>query len=595
MPDPLSIGTWRNVFTKHSSKFGIALVVIFSIPLIGYGVNQFTGRVNPSQMAPELDQAILKVNGESIPRRDLEMMMQRMRSAPSEQSLIMQGMIMEGLIRQAVIRQEAKSQNVRPDDADIDKAILEIRERQLGKEATDAKWNEFLAAQNMTPSELREEVAKGLLEPALRKQFEAKEQVTETDAKNSNSQVKLALVVVPVAGSKTPVRKGIKPLPDAEAKTKAEALLKQAQSGADMKALAKGNSADFSADRGGETTYLSEYQAFSIMEDDPYGATGYGKAFDEAVQKTQAGQFTPVVKTTGASEGYAFAKVMERRNQAPKDFDVKKKIEEIKQMRAQSKFQKYLNDKIKTAKIEFVDPEKKTFYDYYKLKSGQGGMMGMMGMQQPQTVNKAEKEKKEAEVIQGLEAVLKKTPGDAAASLALASLLKTRRFTAPDTKAREAIDTRLISLYEAALGQTENPELRFELAEYYRNLKQNDKAAAQYIQIATLQNVSPPYDVPSAQKAVMTYEKVQNGLRALNKVEEAKKFDTQKNEAMQKMIEYQAKQAEEQRKQQEAMKKQAPPAEGTAPPPLKPNTEPPKNQAPNPAAPRTEAPKTPGR
>lgn len=527
MADPLSITTWRNMFTKHGSKFGWGLAIIFGAPLvIGFGWSQYANQNSGQGAALAAQNAeAARVNGAVITQGDFQRaFLQAGRAQPTQpgpQFAQLQGGILDQLSRFLILQQEAKRRGVRASDAEVDKAITQMREQVLGPKASDADWERYvLEAQGMSPSEFRDYLADQMVGQALLTSLAAEEKVTEDEAKKQNAEVKLSYVLIPTINPDQPPmmqQKGPKPMPEADAKKMAEALLTKAKGGADMAALAKTHSADFTAQKGGDLGWQKEFisSAFPMQ----------GKEFAEAVRKTEKGKFTEVVQVKGFQPGFAFAKVTGRRNDLPKEFDAKKAVETLKQERAQEKLTALFKDLYKQAKIEVKDPDKKAYYDYFQLRSKeQQQMMAQFGQGGDDVPTKEEIEKLKAEVDRELEEMQKRNPKDATVALLLIDALKAKRMD-PKTPAadREKTNDRLMELMKVALEGTENRDLRFELADMYRQKKQNTEAEAQYAMIARLQNARPPYNLQTATEANQVHRRLVAAFNSVSKPEEAEK------------------------------------------------------------------------
>lgn len=219
---------------------------------------------------------------------------------------------------------------------------------------------------------------------------------------------------------------------DAEAKKKAEELLKQLQGGADFPKLAKENSSCPSASRGGDLGWIKRGR---MVEE-----------FEKAAFELNKGQISNVVKT---DFGYHVIKVEGRRKQLPPDFEKEKAryrdsyIEERKG-RAWYAYQKRLRD---TAKIEVHDPELAA----YQLLS-EGG-----------DPDKA---------IQLLDVVMQNDPGNMGAQYELAKLWQTKGNT---EKALE-----ILLKLEKQEGADRSAEFLVTLGDLLRKQKRNNEAIVRY-------------------------------------------------------------------------------------------------------------------
>ncbi len=552
MADPLSIATWRNIFTKHGQKLGWGLAVLFGLPLVvGFGMNQYSGHVNPQAVSAAAAQSstFATVNGEPITQGEFAAALRTVRgTTPGEQFAVAQGQIVDRLVTLAVARQEAKARGVKASDADVDRALAQERDS-LGKNISDAEWENYVQSMhNMSLSDYRDAMAKQALIPALVKSFQDEEKITPDEARNQSAEVKLTSVLIPTAASPMmPLPKGVTVLPDADAKKKADALLAQAKGGGDIGAIARANSADPGAQRGGDKTWRPEYQVMSPQ----FGALSYGKDFDEAVHKTQPGQFTDVVKASGLAQGYVFAKLLERRNNVPKDFDAKKVTDQLKQQRGGAKIEALILAKVKSAQIVFSDPDKKAFYDLSKLRQmDQQRMMAQLGQAGPDAPTAETYARQQKMVDDEMEALLKKHPDDPSVALVVAASLKTKRYAKDTTPAQQdQIRDRLILLDETALKTTEDRNTRFELADLYRDKKQPDLADKQYALLSRLLNADPPYDVNTMQTALDTRKRLVSSFRAVNQPAEADKQQAEVTKLEQQLTVERQKQAEAQKAQ----------------------------------------------
>jgi parvulin-like peptidyl-prolyl isomerase len=546
MADPFSIATWRNVFVRHGQKFGWGLAIVLGLPMvIGFGLSQYTGRGQQANIAASRNAILATVNGIPVTEGRFTSELQRAPDKqPGEQYASTQGQILQSLIAEAVLQQEAKRRGATVSDAEIDRQIATERERVLGKNASDSDWEDYVTrATGMSASEYRDTLAQDprMLAQALIANIKQGIKVTEQDAKNQSAEVRLTLVLIP-AGKPTPFSPGVKPLPDADAQKKAEDLLAKAKAGGDLAAIAKANSSDPSAKKGGDTDWKHEYQMMSPT----FGALGYGKDFDAAVQKTPTGQFTDVIKVAGFGQGYAFAKVMDRRNNLPKTFDVKQEMEKLKDQQATLQFSDLLQKGVKTAKVEFNDADKKAFYDRTKLEQmQQEQMMAQFGQgNAADAPTAADVQKQQAMVDSEFEALLKRHPDDPTAALLVASSLKAKRFARDTTPAqRDQIRDRLIQLYESALKTTEDRNIRFELADLYHEKKDDAKAGREYQMIARLLNADPPYNLQTMQAAMMTHNRLVTAFRSVNLPEDAAKEQTKADEVRKQLAEEQKKEA----------------------------------------------------
>jgi tetratricopeptide (TPR) repeat protein len=524
----VSITWWRKVFAKTGPAFGIGCASVMALSMVGFlGWNSFSGR-NQQPTSEEIqNHVIMTANGEPITQGDFNRLSQQAPSSHAGAEFArMQGMILDKLVSNAIILQEAKKRSLHANEADIDRAMQQERETKLGQHATDSEWESYVErAHNMSLAEYRDAIAKVLVGPALFNSYKNNEKVTQEEARNQSAEVRTSIVIVPALAVSPmfPLPKtGPKPLPDAVAKKKAEALLAQARGGKDIAVIAKANSSDPSAKRGGDLDWRLEYKGSQGMPP-LFGILGYGKDFDDAVHKTTAGQLTDIVKVTGFQQGYAFARVVNRRNNLPKDFAPEKVVDSLKQERAMEKLTSLLKSEARSAKVVFpaTATDKKAYYDYNKLQQMQQAQtMAMFGNADSEgpPPSKADIDKQQALVDSEFEAILKSHPDDTTAALMVADSLEKRRQFAPGTSPAQQAQNRdrLISLYEIALKTMEDRDIRFKLADLYKEKQQYKQAYAQYNMINRLMNSDTPYDAATTQQALLTRKRLLTSFKSLN-------------------------------------------------------------------------------
>ena len=582
MPDLFSISEWRNFSTKHGGKFAWAMIIVMGAGLvISFGTGGLGGRSqNPA--AADDEKAIATVNGRPIYGKQYRLLSQNARGQAGEQFAQQQGGALQQLVIQDVVTAEAEKRNLHADDALIDKAMAEEREK-LGKEATEEQWRSYVSqVYDMNLNQYREFMAKNLVGAALAEDFKKKINVTDEEAKNQSGEVKLRLLLIRnLEQSMVPASpKAPRPLPEPEAKKKAEELLAKAKSGANFAELAKQNSSEMmTREKGGETEWRKEYEVPQGRGD----ALGYGEEFDSLVQKTKKGDYTPVLKVKGFLPGYLFAQVVDRRNTLPKDFDAKKVADTLKTTRARAQFQEELLKLVDAAKVEVKDPEIKTYYDFFQLKQAEQKQMmaqfaGLQGQKQVGKLPTADDVKKmQAALEPQLEALAKKKPDDPSAALLLASTLKLKRTQTTPPQQRDEIRERLITLYETGLKGTEDSAIRRELAEFYREKKNNEKAAEHYKMISRMLAATPPTDSTSATNAITEHETLEANFRSISKLDLADAERKLRNDLIKVQLDFKLKEAEQKKAQDAAAKKTAPPTinapKGAAPtsatPPIK--------------------------
>ncbi|HLK58238.1 MAG TPA: SurA N-terminal domain-containing protein, partial [Chthonomonadaceae bacterium] len=515
----LSISWWRNISQKMGRSVGWGCLVIFGVPLVigfsWWGSNQNRG-ANATQANDSGD--VLTVNGEPVTQKEfLFAESHGQMPQPGISYARAQGQIIYLLIMQRLIAQKAKALQSLPPDADVDREVAQQRESILGAKATESDWENYLDQRHLTPEEFRQQIQIGLMGKALEDRYQKQEKVTSDEAKNQSSEVELNLVMIPILNPSFPTNPKAKPqpLPDADAKKKAEDLLAQVRAGSDIVKIAKENSGDGNAQKGGDTGWVKEYG------DSPLSY--YGKEFQDSAHQAQKGQFTPVVKVAGFQPGYVFARVTDRRNNLPKDFDEKKVIEQLQTQRSQEKLSKELDASYKAAKIQFGkgQEDKKAYYDYFRSSLLQmQQMQAMMGQSTGDEPSAQEVSAQKALADTELEGVYQRHAKDgssdgATAAIMIAQDLQQKLGVATPADQPQIRD-RLITLYETALKTTEDRKMRFDLANLYREKKDFDNAEAQLNKIASQLREFPPFDLASMQDAMSAHAQLVTAYKQLD-------------------------------------------------------------------------------
>lgn len=571
MSDPIgkfvSISWWREVFQKTGKAFGYGCAIVFAVPLALVGLSQWSGRNTQNTGAVSRDTQLMTVNGDPVSMGDYYAVAGSVQmGAPGEEYANQAGHIIKQLVQQDIIAQEAKREGVKASDAEIDKAIQDLKVQRLGKNATDADLENLLyQARHITLAEYREQLAKGMLAPALVDAAKKKTVVTEEEARNQSADVRLNVVLIPTIAP-TPMA-GMPPdpraLPDAAAQKKAEALLAEVKSGkADIAAVARANSSDYTSKKGGDTDFMPEYKSAGLPES--MGVLGFGKDFDAAVHQAKAGEYTGVVKATGFRSGYAFAKIAERRNNLPKDFAPQKVVDQLKQQRAQEAVIKKIEDLTKTAKVVFAPDrtEQKAYYDYFLLSEmDQGSAFG-----NPSTATPEQRNAQKALVDSEIEAVYKKDPTNTNAAILILDAIKLK-LSDPKTPPAEQtqLRDRLLPLYQNIIKTTEGADYayRFGLGDALRDKKQFAEAYKNYKSIARSLDLDIPTELKTMQDTVRVRQRLEMALKSVASPEaptaatEATAQEAKILELNGQIAQLQFKQQQEQKLQEEARKKQA--------------------------------------
>ena len=557
----LSVGGMRTFFNKYGSGCALVIVLVFAVPLIvNFSSNQLGGRAARNTPGASAEDTVVATVNDQPPiteadfRQMSSLMQQSMgNAAPGRAYAEQQGRVMQRLIQLAVIRQEAQKRNARPLDANIDRQIDKMKEglaQQQGKtKLSDSEWETFLLNnRNMSTSDLREQTAKDLIPMALMNTLKAEQKVTEAEARNQYAQAHLTLVQVGYKDPTVPTLPGQKTslLTEAEAQKKANDLLAKVKAGADIGQIAAANApTKEEAKKAGDIGSMAEYAHQAAGQFSLNLQILYGKDLAEAVHKLEKGQTTEVVKLGGPQKAYGFARLVDRKVETPKDFDPKKAVVALAEQKAGEQFTELLKTLVKSAKIVFKDLDKKAYYDLEELEaSEQPSMEDMMSGITPAMPDKAEIEAKQALVNKEFEDMAKRHPDDVNAAIVVADNLKSD----PKKMLEPGAQDRLIQMDESILKNTEDQDRRFDLANLYRDKKQNDKAKAQFDRIAQLLGYNPVYDADSMQAAATVHHKLEQGYRSINQSVAADKEKATFDELQQKITMERLKQAEEQRK-----------------------------------------------
>ena len=253
-----------------------------------------------------VDEVVAVVNTDVITRRellnraDLVERTFRAQNRPLPPRADLLGEVLEQLILERVQAQTAKESGIRVSDADVDRAVESVAQRNsLSVPQLKSKLTESGMAYGKYREDLRQEI---LLARLREREVDSKVQVYDGEIDNylaqqgggataaGEQEYNVAQILVPVAEDATADQK-------AAARSKAENLLKQAQGGADFAKLARENSGGQDAAQGGEL-----------------GLRPIGRlpaVFANAVVDMKAGQVASQVIESPA--GYHVVKLLEKR------------------------------------------------------------------------------------------------------------------------------------------------------------------------------------------------------------------------------------------------------------------------------------------
>ncbi|CAJ0868818.1 Chaperone SurA [Ralstonia mannitolilytica] len=214
-----------------------------------------------TQRSQLVDEVAAVVNTDVITRRellnraDLVERTFRAQNRPLPPRADLLGEVLEQLILERVQAQTAKESGIRVSDADVDRAVESVAQR---NNLSVAQLKGKLAEAGMPYDKYRADLRQEILLARLReREVDSKVQVYDGEIDNylaqqgggaapgGEEQYNVAQILVPVPEDATDAQK-------AAARSKAESLLRQAQGGADFARLARDNSAAQDAAQGGE-------------------------------------------------------------------------------------------------------------------------------------------------------------------------------------------------------------------------------------------------------------------------------------------------------------------------------------------------------
>lgn len=308
--------------------------------------------VEPAAPAAGSDKAVATVNGEKITEAEvneelakrLEVMKQRMggQEMPAEQKQMLRSRVVDMMVEQELLEQKLKEKNLTVPDEQVMAEITKIAGEQ-GQ--TMEQVEEQIKQMGMTMNDIKSQIRYKLMMDKLMA-AEMKETVTDEDAKKfydenpqqfeQPEQVEASHILVKVEPEATADAK-------AEAKKKAEDLLKKVKEGGDFEALAKEHSDCPSAAEGGKL-----------------GSFGRGqmvKEFEEAAFAMKKGEVSGIVET---QFGYHIIKVTDKKEAGKMTFDEVKErlVAYLKNQKQQEFMQEYLEKMKAGAKIEYSAEEK---------------------------------------------------------------------------------------------------------------------------------------------------------------------------------------------------------------------------------------------
>ena len=250
----------------------------------------------------QLPEVVARVNGEAISGKELEDAIRAISGRqgpvpPDQRDRVYRG-VLDDMIGYRLMIQEAKARKVAIADAEVDAQVAQIR----SQFQNDAQFQQALAAQNTTIEAVRNDTrdemsAAKLVEGEIGSKIAVKpEAVTDFYNKNQDKfqqgpRVRASHILIGIPQNADAATRQ-------QAKSKAEALLKDLKAGKDFAEAAKANSQDpGSAPNGGDLGYFEKGQMVP--------------PFEQAAFALNAGEMSDVVET---QFGYHIIKVAEKQN-----------------------------------------------------------------------------------------------------------------------------------------------------------------------------------------------------------------------------------------------------------------------------------------
>jgi peptidyl-prolyl cis-trans isomerase C len=470
----LSLRNIRAGFAKKLQAVSLVFVFVIAASLITYFAAVPTGGPPGGERAKRI---IAEVNGEPIQREQFEMMVSersRERSMVSGDALASIGVrrqVFDEQVQQILIAQAAEKEGIRLSDRDLDREIDKLVDQQVkqereraaqGKPMTDQQFEMVIrSAMGKSVAEWREELKqnwesrKPLLRQALLQQklMEKVAKVpnpSDEELKRSYDLLTIRHILVST-GNCT----------EEQARKRAEEILQKVRSGADFAKLAKEFSDDpGSKQNGGSLGAIPRSQVAALFVPE----------FAKAVEALQPGQVSDLVKT---QYGFHIIRLDGVKPNVPADFE-KNKAEYAKQYvetLRNAKWQQYLAQLRRTAKIEILDPEIKAYEVLDELSRKAGTP------EYGAALDKA---------IAAFEKATQEMPS-AEAMVVLGELYRAQsEMPGLAEPARQKARENAITAWQNALQRIESVQLRMRLAELYRKNKQDDLAIKQYEEVGKI-------------------------------------------------------------------------------------------------------------
>ncbi len=296
-------------------------------------------------MPANIPDVLARVNGEKIERWEFDNAVKRMEARaggpvpPEKRDEVLRG-VLDQLVAYHLLAQESRARKLDVADTDVEARVGQIRQSFQTEEA----FQQGIAAQGLTVEQLKQQ-ARTSLQVAKVIDVEVSSRIAVQDADVSafyqqnlerfkqGDSVRASHILIGVPQGATPEQK-------AEAKTTAQAALKQVRGGADFAAVAKAQSQDpGSAPTGGDLGFFPKGQMTP--------------AFEEAAFKLKPGAVSGLVETPF---GFHIIKVTEKRGARTAPFaEVSGQIKDfLTEGQRESKLEAFVEQMKTKSKVEIL-------------------------------------------------------------------------------------------------------------------------------------------------------------------------------------------------------------------------------------------------
>jgi peptidyl-prolyl cis-trans isomerase C len=285
------------------------------------------------------------VNGVTISKDDFDHAMdflvkranQQGQQIPESQMAMMKNKVLDSLIDRELLFQESKKKGIQIQPESVNEELMNFKKRF----SDEAEFNKVLKENNMTESEVKSDIRRGLaMEQLIEKEVYQKIQITDEETRSfydknpqlfqQPEQVKASHILIKVQADAPDDQK-------AEARRKIEAVQHKVQKGEDFATLAKTYSEGPSGPKGGDLGYFRRGQMV--------------KPFEEAAFSLKPSETSEIVETRF---GYHLIKVDDKKPARKMTYaEVKDRLNDhLKKQKEDSEASAYIEGLRKGAKIE---------------------------------------------------------------------------------------------------------------------------------------------------------------------------------------------------------------------------------------------------